>query len=273
METLSYNWHVKGSEHCLELVRVRGTNGKPFLFGRAPNRKPIEVPDFYISTTQVTQALWLHVMGFNPAVNENLNWPVENVSWNQVTEPDGFLDRLNSLDLDISGQRMRFRLPSETEWEYAARGGPRWTDDFIYSGSNDPDEVAWYGPRWTRSHDFVARIFGPRLGWRLVGRPRLRKRTHTHEVATKAPNQLGLYDMSGNVWEWCQDVCTDDLAAVPADGSPYPGPGDDRRLRGGCHHNWNLHCTVSWRYGIDPAAHDGCIGFRIVLAKFLSFQD
>ena len=269
MDTLRYNWQAKGSEHSFELIRVPGTNGKPFLFGRGPNRKPIEVADFYISTTPVTQALWLHVMGFNPAVNENLNWPVENISWNQVNEPDGFLDRLNSFDLDISGPGMKFRLPSETEWEYAARGGPRWTDDFIYSGSNDPDEVAWYGPRWTRTHDFVTRLFGPRRGWRIVNRVRLRTPTHTHEVATKAPNQLGLYDMSGNVWEWCQDVCTDDLAAVPADGSPYLGPGDERRLRGGCHHNWNLHCTVSWRYGIDPAAHDGCIGFRVGLAKLL----
>jgi formylglycine-generating enzyme required for sulfatase activity len=89
----------------------------------------------------------------------------------------------------------------------------------------------------------------------------------THEVATKAPNQLGLYDMSGNVWEWCQDVCVDDIRAVPADGSPLEGEGAERRLRGGCHDNWDLHCTVSWRYGIVPDAHDGCIGFRLVLSR------
>lgn len=65
--------------------------------------------------------------------------------------------------------------------------------------------------------------------------------------------------MSGNVWEWCQDVCTDDLSLVPSDGRPYVGPGPERRLRGGCHDNWDLHCTVSWRYGITPEAHDGCI--------------
>jgi formylglycine-generating enzyme required for sulfatase activity len=91
--------------------------------------------------------------------------------------------------------------------------------------------------------------------------------TRTHPVATKAPNQLGLYDMSGNVWEWCEDMCTE-LSSVPSDGSPYLGPGSDRRLRGGCHHNWDLHCRVWWRYGIQQDAHDGCIGFRIVLANY-----
>ena len=85
-------------------------------------------------------------------------------------------------------------------------------------------------------------------------------------MATKAPNQLGIHDMSGNVWEWCQDACVDDISAVPADGSPYAGAGSERRLRGGCHDNWDLHCTVWWRYGIEPDAHDGCIGFRLALS-------
>ena len=93
-----------------------------------------------------------------------------------------------------------------------------------------------------------------------------RRHTRTHDVATKAPNQLGLYDMSGNVWEWCQDACVDDIDQVPKDGTPWLGASDERRLRGGRHHNWDLHCTVSWRYGIAQDAHDGCIGFRLVLA-------
>jgi formylglycine-generating enzyme required for sulfatase activity len=95
----------------------------------------------------------------------------------------------------------------------------------------------------------------------IATRPR-----HTHEVAQKAPNQLGLHDMSGNVWEWCQDVCTE-MDSVPRDGSPWIGAGDERRLRGGSHHNWDLHCTVSWRYGITPDAHDGSIGFRLALSS------
>src|SRR2546421_368706 len=95
-----------------------------------------------------------------------------------------------------------------------ARGGPHWTDGFAFSGSNDPDAVAWYGPRWSRARRMGVRLLGWRRGWRLLGRPRVRRPTRTHAVATKAPNQLGIYDMCGNVWEWCQDACVDDLEAV-----------------------------------------------------------
>jgi formylglycine-generating enzyme required for sulfatase activity len=128
--------------------------------------------------------------------------------------------------------------------------------------------VAWYGPRWGRADQAVVDLLGWRAGWRLANRVRKlsARRTQTHPVGRKAPNQLGLYDMSGNVMEWCQDVCTEELAALPNDGRPYVGPGTERRLRGGCHHNWDLHCRVWWRYGIEPGAHDGCLGFRVVLA-------
>ena len=273
MTTLNYKWEADGSEHTLQLVRVAGTAGEPFLFGRGTDRKPIHIRSFYLSTTPVTQALWLHVMGSNPACHRGPNLPTENVSWNHVCESAGFLDRLNSSDVRnavcANNAPMQFRLPSETEWEYAARGGPNWKDDFTYSGSNDPDEVAWYGPRWTSTHDAVAREFGWQFAWNKFARMNRTNRapTQTHPVAMKAPNQLGIYDMSGNVWEWCQDVCVDELGAVPDDGEPYMGSGDERRLRGGCHHNWNLHCTVAWRYGIAPDAHDGCIGFRLLLGS------
>ena len=137
----------------------------------------------------------------------------------------------------------------------------------VPADSNDIREVGWYGPHWGRRHELVLRMFGWPRGWRLANRVNLPRDTRTHDVALKAPNQLGIYDMSGKVWEWCQDVCTDDPDAVPVDGSAYAGPGDhNRRLRGGCHHNWNLHCTVDWRYGIEADAHDHCIGFRVVLA-------
>jgi formylglycine-generating enzyme required for sulfatase activity len=70
--------------------------------------------------------------------------------------------------------------------------------------------------------------------------------------------------MSGNVWEWCQDVYTSDVNNIPLDGTPYAGPCDERVLRGGCFHNWAIHCTVSKRYQIESKYKDGCIGFRLV---------
>jgi sulfatase modifying factor 1 len=168
---------------------------------------------------------------------------LENISWDQITQPDGFLDRINAspvraaMAAQLAAPDVAFRLPSETEWEYAARGGPHWRDGFHFSGGNDIDAVAWYG----------------------------RRDGHTHPVAEKAPNQLGLYDMSGNVWEWCQDSFTPDVAKIPRDGGAYCDSSPDRVLRGGCFHNWAVHCTVSKRYQIGRDCHDGCIGLRLVL--------
>jgi sulfatase modifying factor 1 len=266
----SYRWDAEGQQQELKLVWVPGTGREPYLFGREPSRKRVHVPGFFIAATPVTQALWTHVMGANPCVNSGPPCPREQTSWRDITQPGGFLDRVNHQLLTAiaaDDPHLRFRLPSETEWEYAARGGPHWRDDFAFSGSNDPDEVAWYGPRWGRADQALVRLLGWRAGWRLANRVRklLPRRTRTHPVGVKAPNQLGLYDMSGNIWEWCEDVCTDDLGAVPVDGRPYLGAGPDRRLRGGCHHNWDLHCRVFWRYGIESDAQDRCIGFRVVL--------
>jgi formylglycine-generating enzyme required for sulfatase activity len=168
---------------------------------------------------------------------------MENISWDDLVKPGGFLDCINQsavhavISAQFGAKHSRFRLPTETEWEYAARGGPHWRDGFAFSGSDQVDDVAWYD----RRHG-----------------------DHPQPVALKAANQLGIYDMSGNIWEWCQDTFTEDVGSIPQDGSAYTGPGEDRVLRGGCFHNWAMHCTVSKRYAIGHQYGDGCIGARLV---------
>jgi formylglycine-generating enzyme len=230
----------------IRFVFVQGTHGAPYLFGVGNEKIAVNVNDFYISKFPVTQAVWEYVMGSNPAFFKESSRPVEGVSFNDIVLAGGFLEKLNALP-GIKSQvkgGTQFRLPTETEWEYAARGGVHWKDDFLYSGSNDISEVAWQGDKHSG--------------------------TETHPVGTKKANQLGIHDMCGNVWEWCEDFYHSVIDKIPKDGTPLLEESDSRVLRGGCHHNWPIHCTVSKRYEIGPQFKDPCIGFRVALPAVIA---
>ncbi len=161
----------------------------------------VTVSSFELMTTEVTQGMWEEVMGSNPAHDYGVgdNFPVYYVSWNDCQE---FISKLNDLNDGYS-----YRLPTEAEWEYAARGG---TTTRFYWG-DDPNETqignyAWYDGNSNES---------------------------THPVGTKLPNAWGLYDMSGNVSEWCEDVYKVNYDDCPRDGSAYTGFGFHQVLRGG----------------------------------------
>ena len=193
------------------------------------DEKPVHsvtLSGYYIGKTEVTQALWKAVMGSNPSYLEGDNLPVEYVSWDDCQE---FIRKLNSM----TGQN--FRLPTEAEWEFACRGGNN-SRGYKYSGSNYIDNVAWY---WDNSGE------------------------NTHHVATKTPNELGIYDMSGNVEEWCSDWYG--YYSSGAQTNPKSYRGSRRVYRGG---GWNDHtwsCRSSGRIGYYPSFRSGSLGLRLAL--------
>jgi len=242
------------------MVFVKGTGDTTYLFGDELKLN-IHINDFFISKYLVTQRLWDYIMGSNPAAVKGSNRPAETVSYNDITFGNGFLDKLNELD-EIKKKMpaaLSLRLPTETEWEYAARGGIHWKDGFHFSGSNDINKVGWYEKNAGKITDSSI----------LQYLKNTQKGTETHEVGQKAPNQLGIFDMSGNVWEWCQDYFQRDAYKIPVDGTPCRIESPERVLRGGCHHNWAIHCTVYKRYEIASDFADGCIGFRIAASHTL----
>lgn len=193
-----------------------------------PDEKPahnVTLSDFYISKYEVTQELWTDIMGEEMSYFDNCDQcPVERVSWENIQE---FLIKLN----EKTGKN--YRLPTEAEWEYAARGGAEGGYS-NYSGGDEVGKVAWY---YDNSDN------------------------KTHPVGQKAPNKLGLYDMSGNVWEWCQD------RYGPYSSSPQTDPqgpdfGDYRVLRGGSSYVSKNDCRVTNRYGI-PTDWYYSLGFRL----------
>ena len=193
--------------------------------------------DYYIGETEVTQELWTAVMGSNPSSFRSSNQlPVEEVSWNDCQR---FITKLNAL----TGRT--FRLPTEAEWEFAARGGNA-SQGYTLSGSNNIDDVAWY---WYNipSQSSGTTGYGTQL------------------VATKAPNELGIYDMSGNVWEWCQDW-DGDYSSSAQTNPTGPTSGSNRVFRGG---SWGsgdgAYCRVASRDGNYASYSYHSLGLRLAL--------
>ena len=189
----------------------------------------VTLSSFSIGKTEVTQALWKAVMGNNPSAFKVDNLPVENVSWNDCQE---FISKLNAM----TGQT--FRLPTEAEWEYAARGGNK-SRGYKYSGSNTIGDVAWYDGN---------------------------SGNKTHPVGTKAPNELGIYDMSGNVWEWCNDWY-DSYSSSAQTNPKGPSNATYRVFRGGDWEAGAKYCRVSRRFSRTPGSRDYTRGLRLALSE------
>ena len=189
----------------------------------------VTLSSYYIGKTEVTQELWQAVMGSNPSKFSGTNLPVEKVSWEDC---QSFVIKLN----ELTGKN--FRLPTEAEWEYAARGGNK-SNGFKFSGGNNIAEVAWYSKNGNKI---------------------------SHPVATKAPNELGIYDMSGNVWEWCSDWYSSSYYTSSSQTNPTgPNSGSYRVYRGGSWSGNDRYCRVSHRDSNYPSYRFNYVGLRLAL--------
>ena len=217
--------YVEGGTFRMGATEEQGEDA----FDREKPVHRVTLSSYLIGKHEVPQALWEEVMGCNPSKNkQGGDYPVENVSWFDCQE---FIGKLNART------GMQFRLPTEAEWEYAARGGDR-SKGYKYAGSDNLDEVGWYGGN---------------------------SRKHTHPVGEKKPNELGLYDMSGNVWEWCQDWYGDYTDEAQTNPTGLQS-GRYRVLRGGSYWYFAGDCRVSYRGGGVPGIRSGFNGLRLVLS-------
>lgn len=187
----------------------------------------VTLSDYMIGETEVTQELWRAVMGSNPSYFSGTDLPVEKVSWNDCQT---FITKLNQL----TGKK--FRLPTEAEWEYAARGGNK-SRGYKYAGSNTLSDVAWYSNNSS---------------------------SKTHPVKQKQANELGLYDMSGNVWEWCQDWFGTYSSSAQTNPTG-PASGSYRVYRGGSWYGSARYCRVSHRGSNTPTDYYSNLGLRLAL--------
>ena len=213
------------------MIKIEGGTfqmGREGVASATPVHQVTLTNDYYIGETEVTQELWTAVMGSNPSEFKSSDQlPVEMVSWNDCQT---FITKLN----ELTGRT--FRLPTEAEWEFAARGGNA-SEGHAYSGSNTVRDVAWYISNSS---------------------------SKTHEVATKAPNELGIYDMSGNVYEWCQDW-QGSYSSSAQTNPTGPASGSNRVGRGGSWCSDDYYCRVAIRFRYAPTCTYEYLGLRLAL--------
>jgi formylglycine-generating enzyme required for sulfatase activity len=230
----SQTFTVKGSSFVMIPVQ-----GGTFMMGATAEQedsyedeKPahdVTLSNYFIGETEVTQSLWMAVMGSNPSKFKGNSLPVEQVNW---IDCQTFIRKLNALT------GLNFRLPTEAEWEYAARGGSK-SKGYQYAGSNDLDSVAWYNYNSNKK---------------------------THEVKAKVPNELGIYDMNGNVWEWCQDWYGSNTYSSGSVTNPQgPTSGGNHVFRGGGWNNSVRSCRSTIRYNYAPWYLSYDLGLRLAL--------
>ncbi len=223
------------SEIINNMVLVKGGTFEMGSASGDTDEKPVHVvtlSSFYISKYEVTAKQWYEVMGDKPSYFKNCEQcPVESVSWNDIQE---FIKKLN----EKTGKK--FRLPTEAEWEYAAKGG-KYEEDNKLSGSKNIGYVAWF-----RNNS--------------EGKPQ--------KVGEKQPNILGIYDMTGNVWEWCNDNYKSDYYSIsPKENPQGPEKGEKKVLRGGSWNNFAKHSRVTYRITFIPANETYDYGFRLCMSS------
>lgn len=231
-----------------ELVYV-AAKGKTFTMGdnksNFKNETETQITfdyDYFIGRFAVTQALYEKITGQNPAQFKGNCRPVENVSWDDITNE--FLPKLNKhLQETYPNLQGRFVLPSEAQWEYAAAGGQAWNSPKLeYAGSNNLHDVGWFRDNTDQKTTFP--------------------------VGLKEPNALGLYDMSGNVWEWCQDDYLNGLSSLPQNGRSAPNQqGATKVLRGGSFFIIRFSCRIRNRIINAPDSRSHNFGFRLVFSS------
>ena len=220
----------------IELVYIEGGTfqmGGNGFDSEQPIHK-VTVPSFYISKYQVTQKLYQELVGNNPSKFKGLLRPIETVSWN---EAKAFIDKLNNRK-ELEKELRIFRLPTEAEWEYAARGGI-YSQCYKFCGSDELKQVGWYKEN---------------------------SGNETKPVGLLQPNELGLFDMSGNVYEWCEDDYHKTYKDAPQDGGAWidtPNRGAYRVVRGGYYLFQSVNCRPANRSNASPDSRHDFIGFRL----------